>query len=542
MRKRMLFSLLVVFLMGISVFAAEVLPPSIMPVLVLSGSDYQMGYQYGQQAGQYIELQALATWASTLQKFSRDEVLAELKASQYFTREYAPEVLEQMEGMVDGAIAAGYEVSFTDLLLINAQLGFGAIKTPWPAVTYPSDAEYEELPGEGCANWSAWGSTTRDGSLISGDVVDATFCYQVVIVAFPERGNSYLAVMRAGQVGNVPAMNNKGLFIGGSGGFANREIDYEYGIHFMSAFHHLIRFADSAVEAKDMLLNWKVAGSWNLHFADVSGDAFVVEWTAAVQNVREPGDFGETDFIYASNTYLTEEMKDVKAADNYVEHAGWGGARSSSICRNLQLWNMFHNYQGEVDLDFAKMLWRFPGEPPPDPPDEGWCTHVGRQYNQWIGILLPADGGKGLAYICTGPAGRVLYPFRRTYYQIAPTYTFYEIALASSPAAVVAAAQNTARSCIAKAHQKMMMLNYTDTGYGELNDLLSLANTEYYQGINANNRALLASKHRALSYFAQAATAFTRAQSHALQVYNALVPPPSSPEELGLQPWGYWEE
>ena len=31
----------------------EMLPPSIMPVIILKGSDYEMGLQYGQQAAPY---------------------------------------------------------------------------------------------------------------------------------------------------------------------------------------------------------------------------------------------------------------------------------------------------------------------------------------------------------------------------------------------------------------------------------------------------------------------------------------------------------
>ena len=31
-----------------------------------------------------------------------------------------------------------------------------------------------------------------------------------------------------------------------------------------------------------------------------------------------------------------------------------------SVSRNLFMWNMLHNYQGEVDLDFATMMYRFP--------------------------------------------------------------------------------------------------------------------------------------------------------------------------------------
>ena len=35
--------------------AKDVLPPGILPVVILSGSDYEMGFQYGQQAGPYLE-------------------------------------------------------------------------------------------------------------------------------------------------------------------------------------------------------------------------------------------------------------------------------------------------------------------------------------------------------------------------------------------------------------------------------------------------------------------------------------------------------
>ncbi|MEE9502051.1 MAG: hypothetical protein V3V48_08255, partial [Candidatus Aminicenantaceae bacterium] len=41
--------------------AKDVLPPGILPVVILSGSDYEMGYQYGQQVGPYLEKEKEAT-------------------------------------------------------------------------------------------------------------------------------------------------------------------------------------------------------------------------------------------------------------------------------------------------------------------------------------------------------------------------------------------------------------------------------------------------------------------------------------------------
>ena len=97
----------------------SVLPPSIIPVVFLSGSDYQMGFQYGQQAGQYIEMIKEASWVEVLQEQSREEVLNSLKRFRYYIDKYTPEAIEQIKGMVDGSKAAGYEISFGDVLVIN---------------------------------------------------------------------------------------------------------------------------------------------------------------------------------------------------------------------------------------------------------------------------------------------------------------------------------------------------------------------------------------------------------------------------------------
>jgi len=75
-------------------------------------------------------------------------------------------------------------------------------------------------------------------------------------------------------------------------------------------------------------------------------------------------------------------------------------------------------------------------------------------------------------------------------------------------------------------------------GYAALNEMYSLANAEYYQGKVDFNKGLLTSGNEALAYLAKAATAFTRSQAHALQVYEALVPAPTCPSDLGLRPFG----
>ncbi|MCJ7581028.1 MAG: hypothetical protein MUP98_10900, partial [Candidatus Aminicenantes bacterium] len=82
-------------------------------------------------------------------------------------------------------------------------------------------------------------------------------------------------------------------------------------------------------------------------------------------------------------------------------------------------------------------------------------------------------------------------------------------------------------------------------GYAALNELYSLANAELYQGNKVLNKALLSNSNSQLYLYAQAATFFSRCQAHAMQVYEALVPAPTSPSDLGLKPfggdWAEWE-
>jgi hypothetical protein len=525
------------------------LPPSIMPVVILQGSDYEMGYQYGQQAGPILVMRKEASWATVLNKQSREDVLHTLKAYQWYIRKYAPEIIEEMKGMAAGARDAGYDLTYVDVLLLNA-----GQRNPGPAWNYPKGAEDEKLP-MGCSTWAAWGSTTVDGRLIGGDSQDRTFFHAVVMVVFPDSGNRYVNPSIAGYLAHKPSMNDKGVFVGQTLGMGDIGRDLgDYGIPFHSAILPLMRFADSAEEAKNMLLSWKIDEDSSWLIADVKGNAYVVELTSTVKSVRKAGDFGETEFIYCTNNYFNEEMKEVAKDLTFTEHAGWasGNTRISSISRNKELWTMFTRYHGKINLDFAKMMWRFTGDPPPYPVDDefmkayhaglgkGWNAKICNLSNSSVGIALPDNGDKGIMYICTGPAGKGAYlstPRGKGQFQIAGTHTFYELTLADNPVKVVNNARDAAFSRISEVHVKMMKLNYTDPGYVALNELFSKAKAEYYEGLNWNYKANLADGNDALALYAKAATAFTRSQAHAIQVYHALVPPASRPEDLGLEPY-----
>ncbi len=532
------------------------IPPSILPVVILKGSDYEMGFQYGEQAAAYIDRTREDKWASALRRFGRDEVLRALRANQTFVRSYTPEWLDFMRGMADGATKAGYPMTYTDVLLMNCTL-------PDPKTSiYPVGAEDDELTSKRCSVASAWGSATRDGKLIGLDTLDTPdVAHAVVIVAFPDKGNAYMCGADAGEIGDHFLMNDRGLFLGNSGGGSSpRPEDEGYGIGWACSLPYLVRFAGGAFEARDMVAKWQINVPENFHFVDVRGEACVVEKTAAVQAVRVPGDFGERDFLFSTNNYLHAGMKVTKEGGFVGGHGGYGAYAAP---RNKMIWDLFHNYHGEIDVEFAKMVLRFPGAPPPWPPAGGWEAMFCRPTNLWTAVVRPDDGDEGVAHISTGPPGRVLHPsiagdgsvMRPTYRYAAGTHTFYRLQLAKGPAEVAEAAKKAAEEEIATAYGQLMGLNYRDTGYGDLKELYGKAVAEMFEGRNAFNRAVIemeaaggkaaGAKNRALALYGRAASLYTRAQAHAREVYEALVPAPTSPVDLGLRPfggpWAAWE-
>lgn len=465
------------------------LPPDVMRVVYMAGTNYEMGYQYGQQAGDYIKLAKDYFWSQALQTYSYDDVIYMLKGFQYYIAEYAPEEIEQMKGMAAGATDAGYDVSYTDIMLINTFMELMWAPPTTPTVTYPSPVS--DLP-PGCSGWAAWGSTTVNGHLIGGimrDLGPYPWLYQVTLVAFPDEGNAYVGTVMAGHLAENFFMNDKGLFIAANKGPNQRDVDIDYGIPHSCVNSHIAQFADTAAEARDMLLDWQLTQGMLFQYTDTSGDSFVLETTAAHKGVRTSGDFGETDFIVETNHFDIPEM----------QVSGMPGA--GSVARYDQLFDSLAANQGDVDLALAKEFMR-------TPPVCHWR-------NVAANLALVNEQ---LAYICTGSPGTETFPVNNT-------GSFYEIALKSDPAAVTQAAGLAAWLGIGKAGAELTNLDFGDVEYAPLKAIFAQAKAEYFEGSQVEAQAGLGTGDEALILYGQATTAYASAQAHALQVYNALVLP-----------------
>jgi hypothetical protein len=547
--------------------------PNVRPVIIVSGTDYEMGYQWFQQYAQIFGLWIL----QEMQKKLTKQEIGYLEQHQVHVKKYVPEFIDIMRGMAKAANDLGVPLSYAEVM---AEF--------FPPREFPNALpkdKTEALPDE-CSGFAAWGSTTKDGKLVCLGIPDGRdMKFEHTVMVFPkDKGSNnfivpptYKEKRKAHRAWAPlhPGMNNKGLaYVHHGAGINGRERQAwciadanaddkkphgEYGVPFCFAVMHTLRYAKNAKEALKMQLSYKgyQAGLW----ADTSGDGFVLECRDP-KTIRRSGDCGEKDFLYATNNVLAtgEIEKYLPEGAKYVPHAGWVapgyGSLVSSITRNLQMWNMFHNYQGKVDLKFAKMVARFAGEPPAYATQEeadalygslgkGWNGMIGAPSNAHIGIMLPDNGNEGLFYTCYYRAGRVAYPFgpKSFYYPVDLTYSFYQLKLAEEPVGVLEAAMERARYDLFHADQELMKLSYWDAPYAPLKEIFNKAATEWAKGDYYLDKARKTKGNDAIYQYGKGLRAFTRCQAYANHVYEALVPPPTTPSDLGLGKWfGAWGE
>ena len=104
-------------------------------------------------------------------------------------------------------------------------------------------------------------------------------------------------------------MNAKGLVCMGAAGQGARPQDHGPGYPEMAAYGDIVEHCDSASQATDTWLSLAPKGCLNIHFVDTTPSADVVEYTTAGHAIRKSGDFGEKDYLLATNFFETATMR-----------------------------------------------------------------------------------------------------------------------------------------------------------------------------------------------------------------------------------------
>jgi hypothetical protein len=525
------------------------LPQAVRPLVLLHGSDREMGAQYYQQL-----IQIFGSWILERVAYDRPTAVEEQarSANEDHIRQWTPELLEMIQGMAEGATSTGFPLTYDQVLT-------HFLKDCSERLARPID----------CSGFAAWGRATGDGRLVAGGCGDHQLTFEITLAVYPNSGNSYIISPFWPTVfseGGHPGMNNRGLAYvhhGATHWIRSRpESEWTDGLPEGFAILHNLRFADGAKEAERMQFAYPsgdgfIGGFW----ADTRGDAFIIESRDKPKAVRYSGDCGEADFLYATNNALHKELGHCQASPSkgtvYIPHGGWLGTGTtiSSVPRNLEMWNMLHHYQGRVDVEFAKMMWRFAGQAPMYPTLEeadaayyltqgkGWDQRIGNLLNAAVGVVQPDDGDRGRYWISNGAVARRAFPHvpQGHHYRISPTHTFYELQLAATPEAMVEAVRERAQYDLYYTNLELRGLSLRDPAKAPLGEAFARAATEWHVGEHYLDPVFMPKDRNGVVHRrAKSIRAFARCQAYARQVFETLVSPPCNPSDLGLLPWEYW--
>ncbi|HLO30549.1 MAG TPA: hypothetical protein VK249_15505, partial [Anaerolineales bacterium] len=326
---------------GTEILFAEGAPlvPEINPVVILQGSDFEMGYQYAQQLVQIYGKWILERKSG--KQFTHDEMEC-LHKWEAQLEIYAPEILRMCEGWSAGAKDLGIPMSYEGV--VDIWTGHRP-----PAQTYLGLGDGEPFMAPPyCSGAAAWGKATTDGKLVTVSTGDHDCHHMATIIAFPDTGNNFM-LTPFGATGDVPklggiymfghpGMNNQGLAYvehGGMPKMVEPKKDWGYGIRMGAAVFHILRFANSARQAQQMEMAMPVGDVGSGGFGSLGGFWADSEYGYIIDSrkdpiiIREAGDCGETDFLYAANHPLHREsgqapwMQADREAWHYNPHGGW---------------------------------------------------------------------------------------------------------------------------------------------------------------------------------------------------------------------------
>jgi len=535
------------------------LVPSINPIVILNGSDFQLGYQYAQQVMQIYGPWIMERKAGRV--FSESE-LVHLHQWEQQLATYAPEIIPLCKGWAKGASDAGVRMSYEDVLEI-----WCSALPPEKDYMGSGGARMADVPPIGCSGVAAWGRATRDGRLVTGSAGDFDLTYTVTIVAFPESGNNYVftpfgATGDVPGIGSVnmfghPGMNNKGLAYvhhGGTPKMIEPKQYWGYGLRRTASVLHILRFADNARQAREMELSYPIgdvgldSGTVGGFYAD-SEYGYVMESRKEPVLIREAGTMGETDFLYSANSALHPEAHQagwMSKPEKWDWHpnGGWrpkefsffnkiGMMYSGSSLRSRYFFEMLEQAKGNIDLEYMKTIYRTSGTMP-----KGDWKKVSRQYRkngQWgaisggnasngvVGVMKPDNGNRGIYALCLGQPARGTAPTSPFFASFNPIYAetnaFWEITLAASPLAVAQTAGNLAADLIDLA--KVILDSQPGTYVNQFDQLLDEARNALEEGRDCEENSKTTTGDEALKAIARATRKYTIGQVRARQIINA---------------------
>jgi hypothetical protein len=381
--KRMFHALVVLVIFSVVIFHGPLgavaswtsaTPP--IRVVVVSGTNYEMGVQYGEQAAELIAANRDVTWNLLDTQVTaypggpplgREVILKDIQVWTYYLEKYDPQLKYWLLGISKGCKNKGFDISYVDLIAIMVlpQEVWARPQMPYPEETNvasytPSKSSVlsarertNTQAVSSCTAFAATGSATPGGvpmvSLTLGFFSEIT--QYVILIAFPTHGERFINLTMAGKVTNNTGMNSRYAW-GMTAAVTDprTECASNWGVPSEAYHHYLQQYCRSPAEAVEYLNQTPKGGVTGIFlFADKTGHVFAYECSYCGCVAREPGDLGEKDFVATSNNYNSTAMIPYRIPaewfpDTYVRYATIFEELSSAP-------------SGTIGMDFAKAAW-----------------------------------------------------------------------------------------------------------------------------------------------------------------------------------------
>lgn len=358
--------------------------PSRTEPIVLRGSWYDMGRQYGKSAGKYIRIVYDANYGLFLNSQLDTTKLGGI-VDMYMneSKKLSPEMVEFIRGIAKGAERDLNGADFASALTNTQKIMFMnclfeiVLPSAWPHV-----AELMGLPPQQQTNvawepfashsWAAWDDMTRSHNGMLGGTRDQPWfptLYNVSYVAIPSDRRAAVTWSNsiAGLVTASATMNENGV------GLANTIVSHKkqyFGVPALVTTAHTSFFAHSAREAADIYTigtpeyrqktGRKTLASTVGFFQTFADErrALVVERTGRNYAVRTAGDQHErSDYVVLPNHALAPYSYDEFARPTGQPMENWtipSGPSSSTWSRYWALFHEFDKNRGRVTPKFAQ--------------------------------------------------------------------------------------------------------------------------------------------------------------------------------------------
>ena len=330
------------------------------PLIAVSGSSYEMGYQHGRQAGDLV--QRYLTWIEKITGKSRADLCQNAQKFLPLIEALSPALVEEMRGLAEGA-----ELSFEEALLCQAR------------------GEVAQVAPEGCTAFALTGSATEDGQTLAGQNQDLSPEYAdvgILLHVQPSDGRPRALMFTfAGQLG-YSGMNQHGL-----AHFANALYDcpWQLGLpHY--PLKRVMLEQDNLDTCMQILAKHPTCSAGNMVFCCGDGEIADVEIRpegAAIFRDESP------DSVIHTNHYLTTEFAPLETH-----------SLADSCSRQDRMRALVQEHWGEITVEKMKaILSDHAGDP------AGICRHGAEGMYSVSGYI--AEPEKGVLHVrrgqgCTG--------------------------------------------------------------------------------------------------------------------------------------------